>query len=191
MKKNNIILARKYATAFFDIYSDLINEKFFWKIQSAHLFLEKNLEKDNDILMYFSLPGIPVSVKSQGIDLFLKKLDLPEFKKLMMLLIKQNRVFLFNEILKSLCLIFQKKTNTILFKVTSSFSLQHSDLDILHKFLAYNTGKKIMLKHTIDKNLIAGIKMQSGSLLWEFLYASSYTMQSNRLLGKKGNKKWI
>lgn len=147
------------------------------------MFLEKNLEKDNDILMYFSLPGIPVSVKSQGIDLFLKKLDLPEFKKLMMLLIKQNRVFLFNEILKSLCLIFQKKTNTILFKVTSSFSLQHSDLDILHKFLAYNTGKKIMLKHTIDKNLIAGIKMQSGSLLWEYSIRKQLYNAKQSLIG--------
>ena len=165
MNKNNIIIAKKYATAFFNLYSSEINEQVFWNIKSARLFLEKN----DDILLYFSLPNIPLVIKAEGINLFLKKLNLlEEFKNLMILLIKGNRVFLFKEILRSLCLIFQEKTNTILFKITSSYSLREDDLKLLGSFLCHKTGKKIISQYKVDKNLIAGIRMQSSTLLWEY-----------------------
>jgi len=66
----------------------------------------------------------------------------------------------------------------MIFNITSSHHLDISDLEIIEKFLAFKTGKKIISHHNLNKKLIAGIRLESNTLLWEYsIYKQCETLR--------------
>ena len=52
-------------------------------------------------------------------------------------------------------------------KISSSHDITQQDLDAIERFLVNQTGLSIIYTYAIDKKLIAGIRLQSNTLLWE------------------------
>jgi len=158
-------IARKYSIAFLNLYIDKIDDNTFLNIEKTLTYLLYN----HDVLSFFSLPNISLADKINLIEIFLKKFQLPEeFKSLILLLIKHNRITLITDVLKYISYIYQDMTNSMKFEITSVCKLSESDINILENFLVKKTGKKIIPVFRINKNLIAGISIQSDLMMWEF-----------------------
>lgn len=165
MSIKDSLIAKKYAQAFLNLSIEKFDDQDILKIRIAYDFLTNN----NQVFYSLSLPNIALSVKTKFIDVFLKKFDLNfELKGLFLLLLKDNRINLVKEVLKSIVNIYQLKKNIMIFDISSSYKLDNNDKDIILEFLQKNTDKKILPIYKIDKNLVAGIKLQSGSYLWEY-----------------------
>jgi F0F1-type ATP synthase delta subunit len=75
---------------------------------------------------------------------------------------------LFADILEKIYELFCERNNLVLFKITSTAELTKDELGGLERFLHTKSGKQVRCTCTIDRRLIAGIRVQSGSLLWEY-----------------------
>jgi F-type H+-transporting ATPase subunit delta len=160
-----LVLSQKYATAFLNLYADKINENVLLNIQKTYFFLMSHLDTQS----LLSLPNLEQKEKDTIISLFLNKFGLiEEFKFLINLLIKQNRIVLLKDIFKSIFFKYQQKTNCIVFEISTANHLEDKDLQIIYKFLEFKTKKKIIPNYNVDKSLIAGISMKSDTLLWEY-----------------------
>lgn len=158
-------IARKYSIAFLNLYVDKIDDAALLNIQNTLNYLLYN----HDLISFFSLPNVNLSDKAEFISLFLKKFQLPqEFKKLILLLIKHNRISLITDVLKYISYIYQDMTNSMKFEISSVCVLSESDMALLENFLFKKSGKRIISVFKIDKDLIAGISMKSDLLFWDF-----------------------
>jgi len=63
---------------------------------------------------------------------------------LVKVLAQQKRLFLIDEILKDIRLLYKERKNIMTFKITSSHQIDEQDLEIIENFLENKTGKKII-----------------------------------------------
>jgi len=52
--------------------------------------------------------------------------------------------------------------------LTARVKIDNQNLETIKKFLAHKTEKKIISDYKIDKSIVAGIRLQSSTLLWEY-----------------------
>lgn len=164
MDVKDLTLSNKYAKAYLNVFEKDINDQVYWNLKSACEFLETN----SSIKILFSLPKSVLTVKNELIDEFVENFNLPKsLKNLILLLVKDNRAILLKDVLNSIADEYQERINGMVFNISSSHKLTSSTLDVLKNFLENKTNKKIMYTYNIDKELIAGIRMQSNTLMWE------------------------
>lgn len=157
-------LARKYAQAFIDVAGNQFGIDDF----KNSISLKKFLRKNRTILFFLNL-SLGAQIRDQAIDHLFKEFSSKElFKKLILLLIRQRRVLLLPDILHHIEDLYQEKSNSMAFTITSSDELPVSDQKTIVSFLEKKTKKNILFEHTVDKDLIAGIRLKSNTLSWEY-----------------------
>ena len=162
---NKQIVARKYANAFLNLYIDNISEEYFGSIKK----LEKFFDSHKKAVFFLSVPNIENKQKEKLLNELFEKFSVKDLlKPLMRLLFAHKRIFLIDEVLKHIRLLYKERKNIMMFTITSSHQLDGQDLEIIKRFLAYKTGKKIVSEYSVDKNIVAGIRLQSSTLLWEY-----------------------
>ena len=162
---NKEIIARKYAKAFLSIFIDKISLKDFNTIKK----LEKFFSEHKKTLFFLSIPNISSEQKYTLLVKLFKEFETFEhLDSLIRLLLDHKRIFLIKDVLKHIIILYKELKNIMLFNITSSHQLDESSLEILEKFLATKTSKSIISQYKIDKNLIAGIRLKSYTLLWEY-----------------------
>lgn len=161
----NIELAKKYAVAFLNIYEQTITYQDYQSFIQAEHFLKHHRKA----LFLFNIPLIKQSIKKNVLDEWRKKYILPEsFNKLIDLLLMHQRLWLLPDIVQCLVQEYRFRNNILFFTISSSYQLEPSELEVLRDYLAQKTGKSIDYVHTITPDtLIAGIRMQSSSYVWE------------------------
>ena len=161
---NEHVIAKRYAHAFLNIFpladSDLM------AVHKAIHFLDQHTE----VLSLLKVPLLDKHLKVQALEGYLiERFGLPEsFKKLIMLLAAQKRSYLIIEVLRSIETLCQEQKRIESFTITSSIPLDDNELNDVQKFLAAQTKHTIVYDASHDKNLIAGIRMQSAYHLWEY-----------------------
>jgi ATP synthase F1 delta subunit len=160
-----VIIARKYAQAFLNLYMDSITPAMYTQLIDMQTFLDKH----RDALIYFRLPHIAVEAKIRLLDELGEKFKPSEpVKKLFEILIRHNRAQLLPVVLSKICECYRRRKNIVLFDIESSHELDRQAMVTLENFLAHNTGKNIMSKQHINRDLIAGIRLKSTTFLWEY-----------------------
>jgi|ERR1700722_8009193 len=159
------VVAKKYALAFLNVFDDQVSYEDFEQFCIAADFFDRNKQ----LLFFLSWPMIDTELKVKALKDALKifKLNKPYYHKLLDLLAAQKRTFLIMEVLKQLCAQYKIRHNIMKFSIQSSHELEKEDLHILSQFLVNLTAKDIIYDYAIEKNLIAGIRLQSNTLLWE------------------------
>ena len=160
-----VITSRKYAQAFLNLFIDSITPE----IYSQLVALQEYLRRHRNALIVFSLPHIPIEPKLKLLD----ELGIPltpyaPLKKLFEILIKHDRAQLAPEVLNLICEYYRKRKNIISFEIQSSHELNEESVATIKKFLAHSTGKTIMGVQHVNTDLIAGLRMKSDTLLWEY-----------------------
>lgn len=168
MKRNEEIIAKKYAKAFLNLFIDEISLAMYQRIVE----LERFFKARREVLAFLALPHIKSTEKCKALDVVIEKFSLPgSFKRLVAILVESKRVFLFPLVLRYITMIYRQRKGIAAFIIKSSTSLDKQALDSIEQFLAKKTDKKILSEHVLDKSLIAGIRLESDQYLWEYSVA--------------------
>ena len=126
------------------------------------------LKKRPHAFFLMELSLLPEQVKLNAIDMLCDRFSLPEgCKKLCLLLIKDQRISLLHDIFIFILLLREKDLKIMHFKLSSSVELSDSQKKQIEQFLDKQIDGSIDCVYRIDTSLIAGIRLQSRSLLWE------------------------
>lgn len=183
MEKKIALLSRKYATAFVNVFAQTITIADVEKINKAI----ELLDSCDHLNFFLEIPYIQDTLKHEALaDIIIKKAALPtSFDQLIALLISHKRSSLIVPVLKNITELLMEKKNIQLFTISSSHELRQAEIDEIKQFLAQKTAATIIAHYTVDKKLIAGLRLQSNTYLWEHsLY--SYL---NRLSGSVSTTK--
>ena len=171
------ILSRKYATAFLNLFIDKLSLADYNTIVRTAAFLQE----EPRLVSYFKLPRVDV-VKKKVITVLFKEFKLPSIlKKLTDLLMRDQRLFLLGQVLKSMEQLYRQRKEIMAFEVSSSYKLTEKQLETITDLLVTKTGKRIEYEYEVDNALIAGIRLQSDTLLWEYSIARQLA-EAQRLL---------
>jgi F0F1-type ATP synthase delta subunit len=154
-----------YAQAFVNIFSDSITTDEYHAMQAAHDALIKNYRLVS--LMQVSFLNHH-ELKRKCLVQLIHQFKLPQsLYTLGLLLTNGERMYLFPFILKKIILLYEKKMNIMTMHISSSHNIPEQArkkfMFLLHS-VTHSTIKPIFL---IDTSLIAGIRAQSKTVLWE------------------------
>ena len=157
-------VARNYAIAFLNSFIDDISLDDFQAIRTVLRFFKKHKE----ILSMLHLPGLAVDTKISALHKLLEGLSAPEsLKRLVTVLVEHKRIALTSDVLVRIVSLYKRRKKIASFTITSAHPLLDDELQSMQDFLAQKTGETILYDYAMDKNLIAGIRCQSETLLWE------------------------
>lgn len=158
------ILARRYAQAFLQVFSAHITVEDLASFKEASVFLKARAH--GMFLMELSL--VKEDVKHRLFNNLCRRFNLPEeCKKLWFLLIKSQRASLLPDIFNYIITFKEQELRITHFEVSSSCELSVQQKEQLMHFLDKRVKGTIDCSYRVDTSLIAGIRLQSASLLWE------------------------
>lgn len=157
-------LAKKYAAAFLNIYENQLSLDDYFALQQAVHFFDDNRQ----LLTYFKLPRI-LAEKKEALRKIQEAFNLPKvMDTLMELLLDHQRLFLIKYVFEALLILFRERNNIMTFSIISSHTLEKNQLQSIKDFLEKKTRNTILYNKEVDKKLIAGIRLQSTTYLWEY-----------------------
>lgn len=159
------IVSKKYAQAFLNIIGDRLSLEYFTKLSAAQQFFAHHHKQ----LFFLTMPIVDDDTKVAYLEKVFTRFGLDDYlKKLAALLVRHKRAFLMPRVLKQLCRLYKKRNNIAQFSISSSHALGQDELKTVQQFLVRKTGQTILYEYMIDKRLIAGIRLQSDTLLWDY-----------------------
>jgi ATP synthase F1 delta subunit len=162
---NGDFVARNYAIAFLNTFIDEISFEEFLAIREFQIFWEEH-KKSFYCLNY---PGLIYEKKRAAVEELLRACSAPAVLiEIFSLLIRHRREKLIALVLENVCSLYMEKKDIVFFHIASSHELSAEEITAVQEFLAHKTKKTILYTCLIDKDLIAGIRCQSESLVWEF-----------------------
>lgn len=165
MDIRTVYIAKKYAEAFLNVFGDTISAADFEQLCLLGDFLSTHKRA----LFFWGLPHIPLTEKIRTLIEIIERYKLPKsLSKLFTLLIEDGRSMLMGQVVKQVCEGYRIRNNIQSFAITSSHPLQTEELEQIKKMLNQATSSKITYSYMVDKKLIAGLRMQSATLLWEY-----------------------
>ena len=165
MNNSERTIARRYARAFLNTFSQVIKDGDIQKFESVAHFLEKN----KGLSLFLKIGIVSYDTKLKAIKKALEKFGLSHpWDHLVEVLIKNKHIFLFSLISFYVKRFYFDLIGIVQWEVASSSKLEQGQIDQIEKLLAKKTGKKALCKYSVDHSLIAGIRMKSDELLWEY-----------------------
>jgi len=162
--KQVVSVARNYAIAFLNTFQDDMTPKDFLCIREIRDFWQDNKK----IFNFLNLPGFDLLNKKEALGELLSQFKAPAFlKELIFLLVRHGRASYIPVVLAQVCDLYKERKNILFFNISSAQQLSEEELQLIERFLAYKTGKTILFDWSIDTSLIAGIRCQSDTLVWE------------------------
>ncbi len=172
-------LSRKYAQAWLGIYASAITIETVKNLQAAII----DLKKQKALSFYLQLTVIDSDIKKKFLMEYIQAASLPEsLGKLVELLIDHKRAFLFTCVLEQLAEIYQQENSIETFVFYSAAPLDEVLAEKLRQFLAAKTERAIIYEKRVEKELIAGIRLQSSTKLWEHSLAQQLRIMQNALM---------
>lgn len=178
MDIKQVLLSRKYATAYLNVFIDQITEQDFYAMKRLTAFLKK----ERGLLFLFKVPSAH-AIKQEAIHILFTRFSAPEsLCKLVDLLIDDQRLFLLPSVLYAITEEYKTRVGIEEFAITSSHTLDEQHVKSVVDFLSRKTGKKILHEYSVDKRLIAGVRAQSRFAMWEDSLARTLRFAKQALL---------
>jgi F-type H+-transporting ATPase subunit delta len=159
------LLAKLYARAYLATVADVITIDDFHALELFKKFLGDNKE-------LFSLLAIPIVAANKKIEL-VRSLSLAcgvkiDLGPLVALLIEDRRTKLLQEVIKYSAILYKRDNNIQSFTIASSHALSDAACAVIKNFLERETGSSVVYTRDVDPSLIAGIRLHSDTLVWEY-----------------------
>ena len=166
MNIEQLLLAKKYAIAFLNIFEDVVDFNTYQAIEKMLHFFKHNRQA----IVVLTMPNLEIAAKLELLEKIVDFYHAPKesVMKLASLLIKQQRLLLFPSVLLQIVRVYRERNQLASFTFCASHELSHDETAILSQFLAQKINKNILYNAVIDKELIAGIRLQSDTWLWEY-----------------------
>lgn len=160
------IIARKYAIAWLRLYYEQITPLQFDALQLLQQELQTYREKISLVMLVHRrapeerFAFLLAVVARHGLDTLLKSL--------IKLLLQEKRIHLFEQVVITLCQKYRELSGIMNFCATSAHQLSAEQQEQVRQMLERITGKHISMTALVDPTLIAGLRLQSDTLLWEY-----------------------
>lgn len=172
-------LAKKYAHAYLNVYSDQHTYQDFCSLWRASQFLSEH----HSLLFYLSLSMIHEIDKKRFIDLFFEKFHLfDSLKQLFYLLLANKHIFLAGHVLRDIYGLYKIRHNIAQLHVTSSSDMSEEKLEEIKQFFTKLSGQHVQINFAVDPKLIAGIRLRTETLLWEYSIAQQLRKLKQELI---------
>jgi ATP synthase F1 delta subunit len=162
--KNNIMISKRYALAFLNIFPfapDVLE-----RIKETINFLNQH----DEVFLMLKIPLLESEKKAKALeDYLIKQFKLPEtFKELIAVLTVHKRSYMIKDVLRWIVELYEERAGIEFFEVSSSTPLDATDISTIEQFLTDKTNHTISIKQEQNDELIAGIRLQSMYHLWEY-----------------------
>jgi F-type H+-transporting ATPase subunit delta len=165
MDIRTVSIAKKYAQAFLNVFEQTISPADFDQLCLLGQFLNAHKRA----LFFLGLPHIPLDEKVRTVTAMINRYKLPvSLSKLFTLLIEDGRSLLMGEVMNQVCEEYRIRNNIQTFAITSSHTLKQEELADIKSLLEHATKTKVVYSYKLDKKLVAGLRLQSATSLWEY-----------------------
>ncbi len=160
-----MILTKKYAYAFINTFGSELSHEDIENISLAADFLKNHRRA----VFLLKVPKLDQEIKKRGLREFATRFKLAEsIRHLQELLFKHGRAHLFAAVMQEIVSCYRQRNNIMVFKVTSSGVLPEKSRVVIEQFMGRETPGAHLYRYTLDVSLIAGVRIQSDTLLWEY-----------------------
>lgn len=181
MTLSQSILSKKYALAYVNVFFDSLQLSDIDKMSDFMQFLQKK----HQILNLLSLSSVASEYKQQVLDRLVVQFLLPDsLRKLMQALIQFKQLALLIDILRDISCIFKQKKNIIEVDARFSHDVDDEQRQVFIDFFEKHSEKKVLANMSIDQSLIAGVRLQSSTLFWEYSVAQNIRKLQRSLYGE-------
>lgn len=157
-------LAKKYATAYLNVHGKEYAFKDIRALWRAAQFLSEH----HTLLFYLSLSIVDIDDKERFIDLMIQKFNLfGSLKDLFLLMIKNKCIFLASSVLQDMYGLYKSRNNICDLRIVSSVELTQEEVDSLVNFFKDKAACTVRPRTSVDPSLIAGVRLQTDTFLWE------------------------
>lgn len=175
----DILIADKYARAFYDLFPAACGLDVTDKLMRVHRFFLSHKQA----IFFVSLPQIDIAHKQKTIHLLMHTVGLPDaYCTLYMLLLNQKRAYLIADVTMQLRTIILQKNKVLECTIASSILLDEEARLQLRSFFERETGRTIRAHYVVDASLIAGIALRSETYTWEYSVRKQLDMVRNSLI---------
>lgn len=159
-----LTLAKKYATAYLNLFDEQFDLNSIGRVHEAISFFDHP-----EVQSALKLPTIASDCERDNLQRVLERFQLPvSLMRLVDLLLVHKRIVLFPDILVELSKLYKERHGIATYQIISSQKLDEKDLASINAFLSKLSGKHIISTEKIHESLIAGIRLQSETTLWEY-----------------------
>lgn len=176
-------IARRYALG---LIKSIQDEKEYQEISSELREFKKLLEMNAELKAGMITLLFSKNQKKEILETIFKKAKLhSKTYNFLSTTIEENRLGHLEEIIDLLEELWLEENNTQNLKVYSAVALSKELEKKLIRKLEQSFGKKVVLEQTIDKSLIAGLKIQQGSVFYDFSIAGNLRKLKEALVEEK------
>lgn len=180
MKIITLTIAKKYAEAYVNCYGHNLDLEEINRIDQAADFIISR----RSALALFSVPLLTSNQVQQALEQVLSAYRLPkEFSRLYTILFNRKKILLIADVFKQIVAVYRARHNIMHVSMQSSAPLSETQITSLQKFIANHTKKAIVYHTELNHELIAGIRLQSDSILWEHSVAKALR-EISKVLGQ-------
>ena len=156
--------AARYAQAFFSLYKDTITVQDYRHLRIA----VQALKADKRLTNSMQLPFMYTNASNDLAHKIVALLQLPDyFTLLCTILIQRKRLGILDTVLQKIITLIEQHSGLLYCVVSSSHELSPNDIALFIDYFARITDKKIVYDTIIDPTLIAGVRIQSDTAVWE------------------------
>ncbi len=167
MMPSDAYVARRYAQAFMNLYGSRLEAR----DRDALVSLATFLMDHKQILFLFKVGYIADDVQDKALDSLLSKFNVQVIEPIARLLLRSGRVFLLAGVATYICTLYDARHTLQRFKCITSHALTAQAQQRIQDFLVTNLGGTVEYTCSIDKKLIAGLRLLSPTHLWEYSLA--------------------
>lgn len=164
MKLQELAVARKYAQAYVHVCGSRLTEENFGQIEQFIIEYKQHKEKFFYLRLLSLAPGIKSTLILKSLDRFGLRSVL---EPLIFILAGHSRLGLLVHVLQSIHALYKEMHGMVDVTIQSAHPLDVQQQSIVTSFLEHLTGKKIHAVLAGNPELIAGIRVQSDTFLWE------------------------
>jgi F-type H+-transporting ATPase subunit delta len=166
-------LSRTYAHAFEDLFTTQLSEEVIQRLKKA----AQVLEQQRSLPFYLSLTIISDAQKEKALRGFFDAFGCAELiEPLLLLLAKSKRLFLISEIVRQIVEVYMDRRGIVEAQLKTAQPLTVEEQQFFEQYLCLRTSKKVRLTQEIDSALIAGVRVESATWLWEYSVAQQLRM---------------
>jgi len=169
MMEAESILARRYAHAFLSLWNTSYSAENIMALKHALDYFNTH----RPLCSLLKVPLITPDKKQEALsDLLIHQFQLPSlFNELIALLVQHKRAFLLPAVLHALYHLYQERAGVMMVTIASSFPLNEMQKSRLQAYMERVIGLQLLYTYTIDSQSIAGIRVYSDTILWEYSIA--------------------
>lgn len=157
-------VARNYARAFLNVFDTQLSKEDMKNLSAAVSFLKKHRRA----VFLLTVPTIKRDVKRKGVRELCARFRLSGcYERLFDVLFDHRRSSLLLQVLESVLHEYDHRHNIVMISVSSSVALQAAQKEKIQSFVQNHFNGVKQYRFTVDPTLIAGVKISSGTLLWE------------------------